>query len=656
MSAPSINMNAPLWEHGPTHAEVNELRIDLTFTSDAFIVAIGNKPPWKLAEENNRAANQLQKSKLLGLNHVPPPLDPDPQPASPHCMQLLAGQLKVYCEGDALKLAAARSKFINHFSGIQLSTPTGVVHLGAIAGPLFDAAVVANAGFNEMKKAGLHEWGTAPGLSSLHEFVSNGVASKIITSEQFGANYGCVVKLVALEFGPHLEWSEMDEEPTFDRTPISLEELASTVRAKITSTYAELRGKRFVPIDPPKTYVIDALMHVAKVRKFHAMREFCAGLRGQWDGDTRLPALMAALNVLRPETGSKEEISRVQRENKLATAQVTKTLLGAVARSLTPGCKMDTMLVLKGGQGKKKSTFFKELTPLGRFTDAHLNIDSKDTSMLVRQNSIIEMAELSSVRRSEIEGVKAFLSRTEEAFRRPYARGTAKEPRHCIFVGTTNDDTPLDDNTGNRRFWILAVPDDGEVDIAALRDMKTQLWAELVSIYDAAKTCPNCAATSERRCHAHSWWLSPDEEAICRAVNLRFTTTEPLVDEVAQMVLRARATPKSGVHDGAVLGGGAFLPVKCAEVLSLLNFPPEKVQNSGLHRRAAEALKANGFTRNHNGRHGNTWAWPEQPNAATATLPPQSGATNVTAPPETESAVQADSREQPVPAEEAPQP
>ena len=77
--------------------------------------------------------------------------------------------------------------------------------------------------------------------------------------------------------------------------------------------------------------------------------------------------------------------------------------------------------------------------------------------------------------RSEIEALKAFLSRNADRYRAPYERALKSVPRRCVFIGTTNADGYLRDATGNRRFWPVRT---GEIDLEKLKANRDQLWAE----------------------------------------------------------------------------------------------------------------------------------------------------------------------------------
>ena len=62
------------------------------------------------------------------------------------------------------------------------------------------------------------------------------------------------------------------------------------------------------------------------------------------------------------------------------------------------------------------------------------------------------MAELSALKKSEVENIKQFISKCDDAFRPAYGRTVEIYKRQCVFFGTTNDTDFLKDSTGNRRF------------------------------------------------------------------------------------------------------------------------------------------------------------------------------------------------------------
>lgn len=118
------------------------------------------------------------------------------------------------------------------------------------------------------------------------------------------------------------------------------------------------------------------------------------------------------------------------------------------------------------------------------FADDMPDIHSKDAAIQLCGKWIIELAELAAVRRAEIEGVKAFLSREVDVFRPPYGRRAVSVPRQCAFIATTNEALYLRDQTGNRRFWPVRC---GRIDLDALRAERDQLWAEAVALFHAGE-------------------------------------------------------------------------------------------------------------------------------------------------------------------------
>jgi putative DNA primase/helicase len=149
-------------------------------------------------------------------------------------------------------------------------------------------------------------------------------------------------------------------------------------------------------------------------------------------------------------------------------------IMGMVARALTPGCKFDYMLILKGAQGAQKSTVFRTLAAPW-FTDNAIRMGDKDSLLAMQAVWLAESSELESLNKSETNAIKQFLSASEDLFRPPYGAQMVKRPRHAVFGGTTNADVFLKDVTGDRRFWPLEV---GEINIETLKAQRLQLFAE----------------------------------------------------------------------------------------------------------------------------------------------------------------------------------
>ena len=105
---------------------------------------------------------------------------------------------------------------------------------------------------------------------------------------------------------------------------------------------------------------------------------------------------------------------------------------------------------------------------------------SKDASSYLRGKWCIELAELEYKRKTEIEAIKAFISRSNENYRPAFAREEIQQPRTCVFWGTTNKDDYLNDETGNRRFLPIKTK---IINLNGLSDARGRLWGAAVEAY-----------------------------------------------------------------------------------------------------------------------------------------------------------------------------
>ena len=200
---------------------------------------------------------------------------------------------------------------------------------------------------------------------------------------------------------------------------------------------------------------------------FHPVRERLESFR--WDGIPRAERVF--IDYLgSPDTPYHREASLMM-------------LVGAVARVFEPGHKFDFVPILEGAQGKGKTTFIRILA-LDWYGELTGDINDPKQMIEVLQGSwIIEIGELSSMHKSEVNELKAFLSRTFDKARLAYGKRVMVYKRQCIQVGSTNDDAYLRDITGGRRFWPVKCHIEGQIDNVRFAAAITQIWAEALHIY-----------------------------------------------------------------------------------------------------------------------------------------------------------------------------
>ncbi len=146
---------------------------------------------------------------------------------------------------------------------------------------------------------------------------------------------------------------------------------------------------------------------------------------------------------------------------------------------------MEYVLVFQGIQGHGKTSWFKSLVPHHLRKDNLLfNPNNKDSVKQAISTWICELGELDATfRKSYIGDIKSFLSLDQDEIRLPYSAAPGRYPRRTVFFASVNDQRFLVDETGNRRFWVIAVQG---LDHEHKVDMQ-QLFAEVMQWAEAGE-------------------------------------------------------------------------------------------------------------------------------------------------------------------------
>lgn len=192
---------------------------------------------------------------------------------------------------------------------------------------------------------------------------------------------------------------------------------------------------------PTKDAVSDAIVNYSMDHSFNPVKNRIESVT--WDNKPRVETFF---------------IDYLGAEDSEYVREITKRwLVGAVARVYHPGVKFEIVPILFGGQGRGKSTligsiyrdyFLDELGSMGK---------TKDDFQQLQGRWIVELAELSAMKRTDIEHVKSFISAQYDTFRPSFGKYTTDHPRKAVFIGTSNPPEFLKDKTGNRRFFPIEI-------------------------------------------------------------------------------------------------------------------------------------------------------------------------------------------------------
>ena len=299
------------------------------------------------------------------------------------------------------------------------------------------------------------------------------------------------------KWSARLSYDSFAVEVCLDREPLA-EERATEITAQLGYDYG---------IELSTAMVTECVRAVARRRSFHPVQDYMRTLA--WDGTPRLRDLTFKGFGARPEVADPD----------LLVLLVQRFLLSILARVFEPGAKVDTMLVLVGTQGAKKSSSLEALVGARWFGATKLDLANKDSFLQLRGKLLYEIGEMEGIKRADANVSKHWLSSRIDTYRAPYARRAEDHPRQSVMAGSTNEDEILLDPTGFRRYWIVPVL---AADVAWIEAHRDQLWAEALAL----------------RAAGHRWWFdegSDDSERL-RVHTLPYQQVHPWAEVVYKWV------------------------------------------------------------------------------------------------------------------------
>lgn len=291
------------------------------------------------------------------------------------------------------------------------------------------------------------------------------------------------MKISTNESGKVIQTLENLEKIILSIVPVEYNELSHAIeiinKQGETTNYEE-RERNLIRMDIEKRFKIKAkngdidtaVTSASERYRYHPIKNKI--LSTKWDGRPRAESFF--IDVLGVE------------DNVYNRECTRKWLLAGIYRLFEPGTKFDEMLIIHGDQGLSKSTTFKKLAL--NFYVSETEKLSLETLIRIELAWIVDFTELATMKKTDIDTFKAWLSETSDTYRGKYDKKARVHERHFIICGTTNDKEILTDRTGNRRYWLMYGDEENrKMNIFDVKeDYILQLWSEVYQWYEKRET------------------------------------------------------------------------------------------------------------------------------------------------------------------------
>jgi hypothetical protein len=251
-------------------------------------------------------------------------------------------------------------------------------------------------------------------------------------------------------------------EHELDDTMVTIAGLAIEAQTKMP-----IRSRHLIPT---------ALTYLCHQHPRDLLREWLDTLP-PWDGQTRLSSWLQTY-AHAPKAAYSKDISRL-------------IPVGMVARALDPGCQYRFVVILEGPEDTGKTKLVRALTTPTWYRELSHGLEGKEAHMRLKRAWVAELAELSSLSKTEEARLKSFFTLNEDAYIPKFSNFEVVHKRRTVFIGTVNpegDNTYLRGQTGNTRYLPIAVRD---VNLEGFQAVREQLFAEALQYYSS---------------HPGNWW------------------------------------------------------------------------------------------------------------------------------------------------------
>ncbi len=190
--------------------------------------------------------------------------------------------------------------------------------------------------------------------------------------------------------------------------------------------------------------------------------------------------------------------------------------------------------LLIGRQGCGKSSFCRILLPreLQDYYNDRINFKNEnDLNLGLSSFGLINLDEFDRVTQRQQIVLKYLVSTADLKYRPPYGKAYTSNRRYASFIGTTNEQTPLTDPSGSRRFLCVFI--DGDIDFET-PVQHNQLYAQLMH---------------EIR-QGERYWLTKEEERALMEHNLQYQRLNGLGEMLMAVVQKPRIAATNGSDPG----------------------------------------------------------------------------------------------------------